>query len=64
MTYLNTPLPLTFVIVIVACGLLGVAIERIGLRPLAGSARIAPLLAEIARAAWDWAVGERMKAEG
>src|SRR3954469_14909529 len=47
MTYLNTPLPLTFVIVIVACGLLGMAIERIGLRPLAGSARIAPLLATI-----------------
>jgi branched-chain amino acid transport system permease protein len=47
MTYLNTKLPLTFVIVIVACGLLGVAIERVGLRPLAGSARIAPLLATI-----------------
>ncbi len=46
-TYLHTPLPLTMVIVLVACGLLGVAIERIGLRPLAGSARIAPMLATI-----------------
>src|SRR3954471_23572985 len=47
MNYLGTPLPVTFAIVIVAFGLLGVAIERIGLRPLAGSARIAPLLATI-----------------
>src|SRR3954451_11052233 len=47
LTYLGTPLPVTFVIVLVGCGLLGVAIERIGLRPLAGSARIAPLLATI-----------------
>ena len=31
----------------VACALLGVAIERIGLRPLQGKARIAPLLATI-----------------
>ena len=46
-TYLHTPLPVTLLVVIVACGLLGVAIERIGLRPLAGSARIAPLLATI-----------------
>jgi branched-chain amino acid transport system permease protein len=45
--YLHTPLPVTMLIVIVACGGLGMAIERIGLRPLAGSARIAPLLATI-----------------
>jgi branched-chain amino acid transport system permease protein len=45
--YLHTPLPLTILVVVVACGLLGMAIERIGLRPLAGSARIAPLLATI-----------------
>ena len=46
-TYLHTPLPVTMLVVIVACGLLGMAIERIGLRPLAGAARIAPLLATI-----------------
>ena len=46
-TYLHTPLPVTVLIVLVACGLLGMAIERIGLRPLAGRARIAPLLATI-----------------
>jgi branched-chain amino acid transport system permease protein len=46
-TYLHTPLPVTMLIVLLACGLLGVAIERIGLRPLAGSARIAPMLATI-----------------
>ena len=46
-TYLHTPLPVTMLIVVAGCALLGVAIERIGLRPLAGSARIAPLLATI-----------------
>ena len=46
-TYLHTPLPVTILIVIVGCGALGMAIERVGLRPLAGSARIAPLLATI-----------------
>jgi branched-chain amino acid transport system permease protein len=46
-TYLSTPLPVTMLVVLLACGLLGVAIERIGLRPLAGSARIAPMLATI-----------------
>ncbi len=46
-TYLHTPLPVTMLIVLLVCGLLGIAIERIGLRPLAGSARIAPLLATI-----------------
>ena len=44
---LGTPLPVTMALVVVGCGLLGVAIERVGLRPLAGSARIAPLLATI-----------------
>jgi branched-chain amino acid transport system permease protein len=44
---LNTPLPLTILIVLIVCGLLGVAIERIGLRPLRGCDRIAPLLATI-----------------
>lgn len=46
-TTLHTPLPVTIVIVVVTCGALGVAIERIGLRPLQGRARIAPLLATI-----------------
>lgn len=46
-TYLHTPLPITMLIVLVGCALLGVVIERIGLRPLAGTARIAPLLATI-----------------
>ena len=46
-TYLNTPLPLTMLIVILSCALLGIAIERVGLRPLQGRARIAPLLATI-----------------
>ena len=46
-TYLHTPLPVTMLIVLGSCALLGMAIERIGLRPLAGSARIAPLLATI-----------------
>src|ERR1700677_4258021 len=45
--YLHTPLPVTIAIVLAGCALLGIAIERIGLRPLAGSARIAPLLATI-----------------
>ncbi|MBV9564414.1 MAG: branched-chain amino acid ABC transporter permease, partial [Bradyrhizobium sp.] len=46
-TYLNTPLPVTMAIVLATCGLLGILIERIGLRPLQGRARIAPLLATI-----------------
>ena len=45
--YLHTPLPVTMLIVVAGCALLGVLIERIGLRPLAGAARIAPLLATI-----------------
>src|SRR3984957_19696597 len=46
-TFLHTPLPVTMAIVFVACAFVGMAIERIGLRPLQGSARIAPLLATI-----------------
>ena len=46
-TYLHTPLPVTMLIVLVGCALLGMAIERVGLRPLAGTAHIAPLLATI-----------------
>ncbi len=46
-TYLHTPLPVTMLIVMAGCALLGIAIERLGLRPLAGAARIAPLLATI-----------------
>ena len=46
-TFLHTPLPVTMAIVFVACALLGVLIERVGLRPLQGYARIAPLLATI-----------------
>jgi len=45
--YLHTPLPVTMLIVLAGCAMLGIAIERIGLRPLAGAARIAPLLATI-----------------
>ncbi len=46
-TYLGTPLPVTLAAVVIGCGLLGMAIERIGLRPLQGSPRIAPLLSTI-----------------
>jgi branched-chain amino acid transport system permease protein len=46
-TYLHTPLPVTILVVMIGCGALGMLIERVGLRPLAGSARIAPLLATI-----------------
>ncbi len=46
-TYLHTPLPVTVLVVLAVSALLGIAIERVGLRPLAGSARIAPLLATI-----------------
>ena len=45
--YLHTPLAVTFLVVIAGCAILGLVIERIGLRPLQGSARIAPLLATI-----------------
>jgi branched-chain amino acid transport system permease protein len=46
-THLGTPLPVTMLAVVIGCGLIGMAIERIGLRPLATSPRIAPLLATI-----------------
>ncbi|MBS0452572.1 MAG: ABC transporter permease [Proteobacteria bacterium] len=46
-TFLHTPLPLTILLVVLGCGALGMLIERVGLRPLQGSARIAPLLATI-----------------
>ncbi len=44
---LDLPLWAAFVAVALVCGLLGVAIERVGLRRLMDSARIAPLLATI-----------------
>ena len=46
-TYFKTPLPVTLLLVIGGSALLGMAIERIGLRPLVNSPRIAPLLATI-----------------
>src|SRR5919206_304935 len=46
-TYLGTPLPLTLLAVVIGCGLVGMAIERVGLRPLQNSPRIAPLLSTI-----------------
>jgi branched-chain amino acid transport system permease protein len=44
---LGTPLPLTLLVVMGGCAVLGLAIERFGLRPLQGAPRIAPLLATI-----------------
>jgi len=46
-TILHMPLVTAFVVVAVVCGALGMLIERVGLRKLQGSARIAPLLATI-----------------
>lgn len=46
-TRFGLPLPVAFLAVIIVCGLLGMLIERVGLRSLQGSARIAPLLATI-----------------
>lgn len=46
-SYLHTPLLVTILGVVVGCALLGMLIERVGLRPLASTARIAPLLATI-----------------
>jgi branched-chain amino acid transport system permease protein len=46
-TFLHTSLPVTILIVVIGSALLGLAIERVGLRPLRGSSRIAPLLATI-----------------
>lgn len=45
--HLKLPLPLTILAVVVGTGALGILIERVGLRPLAHSVRIAPLLATI-----------------
>jgi branched-chain amino acid transport system permease protein len=44
---LQLPLPLVFVVVPAVCGLLGIVIERFGLRHVQGASRIAPLLATI-----------------
>ncbi len=44
---LHLPIPVAFVIVALVCGLIGILIERLGLRSLQKSARIAPLLATI-----------------
>jgi branched-chain amino acid transport system permease protein len=44
---LGATLPVTVGIVVVGCGLLGMAIERIGLRPLQNAPRVAPLLSTI-----------------
>src|SRR4051794_32177255 len=44
---LHLPLPAAFAAVIVVCGVLGILIERLGLRSLQRSARIAPLLSTI-----------------
>lgn len=46
-TRLGLPLWIALLVVVIFCALLGMAIERIGLRPLEGTARIAPLLATI-----------------
>jgi branched-chain amino acid transport system permease protein len=45
--HLGTPLPVTIVLVALVSALLGLVIERFGLRPLQNSVRIAPLLATI-----------------
>jgi branched-chain amino acid transport system permease protein len=46
-TFFGTPLPLTIAIVLFATALVGIAIERLAIRPLQGRSRIAPLLATI-----------------
>jgi branched-chain amino acid transport system permease protein len=46
-TYVQAPLPAIMVAVAAGCAVLGVVIERLALRPLQNSARIAPLLATI-----------------
>ena len=46
-TQLHTPLIMSFLIVAIVCGLLGIAIERFGLRGLQRSSSVAPLLATI-----------------
>ncbi len=47
LTRLGLPLPVALLATVAGCALLGMLIERIGLRPLQGAARIAPLLATI-----------------
>ncbi|RAS26367.1 ABC transporter permease [Paraburkholderia bryophila] len=47
LTRLGWPLPVALLATLTGCALLGMLIERIGLRPLQGAARIAPLLATI-----------------
>lgn len=47
LTRFGLPLPVALLVTIAACAVLGMLIERIGLRPLQGAARIAPLLATI-----------------
>jgi branched-chain amino acid transport system permease protein len=44
---LQTPLPVTIVLVAALAGMVGLIVERFGLRPLQNSVRIAPLLATI-----------------
>ena len=44
---LHTPLPLTIIVVAAVAAIVGLIIERFGLRPLQNSVRIAPLLATI-----------------
>jgi len=44
---LQTPLPVTIVLVATLAGMVGLIVERFGLRPLQNSVRIAPLLATI-----------------
>ena len=46
-TRLETSLPLTLLVVVIGCGLLGVLVERVALRPLRDAPRIAPLLSTI-----------------
>jgi branched-chain amino acid transport system permease protein len=47
LTRFGLPLPVALLATVAGCALLGMLIERIGLRPLQGAARIAPLLATI-----------------
>jgi branched-chain amino acid transport system permease protein len=46
-THLQTPLPVTMALVAAVSAMVGLLIERFGLRPLQNSVRIAPLLATI-----------------
>ncbi|MBL8120465.1 MAG: ABC transporter permease, partial [Anaerolineae bacterium] len=46
-TRYGLPLPVAFAAVAVVCGVIGVLIERFGLRSLQNAARISPLLATI-----------------